>query len=281
MHRLLAWMTTLAFLAALPILLALCFTISIIGTKKGRTRNGVMQTPIRHYQHPQTGRIVILVGVIHVGRKSYYQSIQKLIDTKANQGYRILYEGVGKLTPEDIAKLPPDQRAIVEQMLGVPLVMNELVNILGETDFSFQKNGLEYPDWWIRTDMELNEVAQLFTIAGINFWDNLSPKKVRRVFKKIAKSKSSSFRKFFLTLLKYGPGIYTLYAIRAHFNQNKKAFHEIVITKRDAVAAAGILTHTEHTHVLSIWGAGHVPGIERHLFENGYLLMATEWKDAI
>ncbi|MDO8571936.1 MAG: hypothetical protein Q7R79_04625, partial [bacterium] len=55
-----------------------------------------LQVPIVTYCHKTTGKIVVLVGMIHVAEPWYYKGIQDLVDGLERAGYQILYERVKK-----------------------------------------------------------------------------------------------------------------------------------------------------------------------------------------
>mgnify|MGYP001045632970 CR=1 FL=1 len=270
----------LAMLILIPTVLLISWPISFIGTRIGRTRGGALQIPVRLYQHKETGRKVILVGAIHIGKKAYYERIQNLVDHVSTDGFQILYEGVGKMDDKDIGSLPPKQRVIVRQMKAISAFMQEVSTKLFDEDVVYQKHGLEYPDWWVRTDVEVAHVAALFAEVDLHFWDNPEDEPGEKLLEDTPEEIVWFIKTMFATAIKLLPGISTVLGTFKQFNPKKRARDHIIITMRDEVAALGILQHAEHADVLSIWGAAHIPGIHKHLSAAGYRLTATDWFDA-
>lgn len=232
------------------------------------------------YKHKKTDRKVILVGAIHVGKVSYYQRIQHLIDQAASEGFRILYEGVGKMDDKDIAKLPKKQQIIVHQMKASSAFIQGITKKLFDEDVVYQKHGLKYPKWWIRTDLDVSHVSELLTEANVNFWSDSDKRPDANFLDKLPESVSGFIKIVVHTSIKLLPGISMITSITSRFDAKKRIRNHVIITMRDEVAAHGILEHAEHANVLSIWGAAHIPGIHRHLTKAGYQHMTTKWFDA-
>lgn len=270
----------LVMLILIPIVLLISWPISFIGTRIGRTRGGALQIPVRLYQNKETGRKVILVGAIHIGKKAYYERIQSLVDYVSAEGFQILYEGVGKMDDKDISSLPPKQRVIIKQMKAISALMQEVSTELFDEDIVYQKQGLEYPDWWVRTDMEVAHVAALFAEADLHFWDYPEDEPGEKLLEDTPEEIVWFIKAMFATVIKLIPGISIVLGTFNQFNPKKRARDHIIITMRDEVAAFGILQYAEHSDVLSIWGAAHIPGIHKHLSAAGYRHTATDWFDA-
>lgn len=272
---------TLSMLTIMPVAALIAWPISIIGTSVGRTRKGLLQTPIRTYQHPATGRRIILVGVIHIGRIAYYREIQKLIDRVSLDKFRILYEGVGKLDDEDVKKLPQDQRVIVNQMRSLSAMIQSVAMNLSDRDMVYQKQGLEYPKSWINTDLTVGQIAKHFAAADIGFLNDSKKKVDENVFTDIPSEVAGFIQSFIIGALRILPGIDVITRPFNWFSRQKRIRNHIILTMRDEVAAGGILEHVEHADVLSIWGAKHIPGIHKHLSVAGFEHLETIWIDAL
>jgi hypothetical protein len=264
----------------IPIVFLVAWPISIIGTSIGRNRGGMLQTPTRIYQHSSSGRTVFLVGVIHIGRKAYYEAIQSLIDQLSQHKFRILYEGVGKMDDKDMLALPPKQRVIAKQMRAISSAMQEMSALLLDEGIVYQKQGLSYPDSWIRTDVDISHMVQLFAEADLHFWEGPSDKPEKKVLDDVPEDVVGFIKALFVTAIRLLPGISKVMGVFTQFNPKKRARQHIIITLRNEVAARGILEHAEHSDVLSIWGAGHIPGIHEHLSTAGYRHTQTIWFDA-
>jgi pheromone shutdown protein TraB len=59
--------------------------------------------------------------------------------------------------------------------------------------------------------------------------------------------------------------------------EDKAALQDIIINERNKVAVDGILEHVQHNHVVSIWGAAHLPGMISLLNKQGYREQERTW----
>lgn len=72
--------------------------------------------PVRTLTHRATGKTVTLIGVIHAGHASYYQTIREIIDDTRARGAAIHGEGCMHRQPGPETAMTPDERAAVEAM---------------------------------------------------------------------------------------------------------------------------------------------------------------------
>lgn len=272
----------LALLATLAVAFPIVWVLSIIGTQVSRTRRGVLQVPTRYYRHPETGRQVIMVGVIHIGKEAFYQQIQKLINQATTEKFKILFEGVGKIDKKDAEKLPPAQRFVVKQMHDIWQFMEFLLPWLTADDVIHQKKGLEYPDTWVRTDLNIKEVSALFADAGIDFMPKSeSDNKITKKDLSEMPLEVKGFLSWFIaTLIKLLPGLDMTKPLRRLMKPESRIRDFIILDMRNEVAAKAILEHAKTDDVLSIWGAAHLPGIHEYLVSDGYVHQSTKWHDA-
>ncbi len=65
-------------------------------------------------------------------------------------------------------------------------------------------------------------------------------------------------------------------------SSQKRKMQKVIIGIRDVIAADAIITSalTEGKNVVSLWGAGHLPGIEKRLKKSGFRKVQTEWRTA-
>jgi hypothetical protein len=56
----------------------------------------------------------------------------------------------------------------------------------------------------------------------------------------------------------------------------------VILKERDEIAVAGVRRALSegHREVVTIWGAGHVPGICRHLADDGFQRVSRDWVPA-
>lgn len=266
------------FLSFLYILLILpvALLISVIGTKTGRLRRGVLQIPVYFYKHKNTSKRVVLVGTIHIGKPSYYKKIQDLIDSMVEEGYLVLYESIGKMSNEEISRLPEKQKYFAKWIKNIDFGINELLNFFGDETIH-QRQGLRYPPSWIRTDLDLSHICSLFAETKTEFDEN--PKDDFLKIKDESGCTDDFLKIAFRTIIKIIPGLSIVFKI-IHRDKNKIARDKIFIKERDEIAFKAIIEHNKQSNILSIWGAYHLPGIHKHLLTAGYNRTNIKWFDA-
>ncbi len=271
----------LTVLIVIPAMYLILWPISFIGDRGGRTRGNTLQSPVRSYQHKETGRRVILVGICHIGKKTYYQKIQSFIDRMSSEGFQILYEDVGIEDDENTDSLDPETHSILDRMSDLDTFMREASKRFFTEDIVYQTEALEYRDSWIRTDVTATQIATSLTEIGSS-----KPDYSVTGFKIRSRSSPSEeviwcMKKIFTTATKLLPGFTVIVEIFTRFKFEARALKEVVITMRDEVATLGILEYNKYSDVLSIWGAGHISGIHKHLLAAGYQPTTTEWYDVM
>jgi hypothetical protein len=79
--------------------------------RKLRVRRGVLQTPVIRYGHWATGRIVTLVGTVHIGEASYYNRLHAMVTQLEAAGAVVCCEWVSAAAEEDWAAASASERA--------------------------------------------------------------------------------------------------------------------------------------------------------------------------
>lgn len=256
----------------LTVVAAVCRLLSYTGVGFSRQRNGFLQLPVEYYRHPESGRRVVLMGVIHMARPEYYQALQQLIDQMKD--YKVLYELVDKLTPEQNASLTQKERAVyLTQFQGGRKERQMLASVLMLQN---QIDGLRYDESWVRTDMNLHDIIQMCAEEGLTLFkggsvlveDFKSPKMaegVRWVFNLGLRNM------LFLEVLRY---------VLSRFSYSMRRHMYIILNMRNQIGFDGIQTHSQSQDVVSIWGAAHLPGLGSMLRAEGYVREKRIWLSA-
>ena len=74
------------------------------------------ETPVIGYTHPDTGRRITLIGLVHIGLPEYFANLATLISTLEAQGAQVVVEGPPP--PGDDQQRPvltEEQQAILDQ----------------------------------------------------------------------------------------------------------------------------------------------------------------------
>ncbi len=238
---------------------------NFIGVKGIRNRDGELQTPVVFYEHPETKRLVVFIATIHFAEPEYFASLQQIIESLS--GYKILFEGVGKLSQEEGRHLTEKERDIVMQFDYV----FEMTHKIGELmSFQYQKDGLSYDSSWVNTDVRLHDLVQLFAkhdICLTKKTDDLFRDKSFRLYGRWVLGKLFSHFVPFTVLV----GLLTC------FKRNEKFAKKSILDERNIVAVNGINEHLAKNNVVTIWGAAHLRGIEKHLKQSGFREIRREW----
>jgi hypothetical protein len=145
-----------------------------------RRQGRVFKTPVTTYVHPETGRRVTVVSVMHIGLPSYYSRLREIVKEKEATGAIVHCEGTGLecLTPELIkqplvsntldakvrellARIPDltdDEREVLLAMVDVALLMRRRVRELGWVEQMDKEGGLPTEPHWENIDISVLDV---------------------------------------------------------------------------------------------------------------------------
>jgi len=225
-------------------------------------------TPVIHLKNHQTDKEIVLVGMMHIGDKEYYQQVQKLIDSFL--GYKILYEGIKKLSEEEISKLSPKEVKIFKK---IEKNMNDRSVIAALLRIQDQKKGLLYDPHWICTDMTLFEFIKRLLESKT---DSMFTSETR-LPKKLAKFEKLLFAWMFDLALERMSGIMLFAKFFGLFSKKERSLEKLIVHDRNIIAINSILAHVKDFNVVSIWGAAHLPGMVKELKKNGFRQEKKSW----
>lgn len=265
----------LLFLLLVPVIVIAYLIARVVCIGLGFIRCGNIISTGRHLcvptvflQNPATGRNVILIGMIHIGKKRFYKKVQKLIDSYP--GHKILYESVGRLTTEEEGRLSPDEKKVRDQMTSMFNDRKFLQVLLSLDD---QRRGLNYRKTWIRTDIDKFVLLRRFAQARMNF--STGPRISNRVHLRLKKMPEVDralsrwvMHKLFMIL----PLMNLL-----ERGRDLKFLDQVILSERNIIGVHGILEHVGDSNIISIWGAAHIPGMVRLLQETGFRKTRVIW----
>ncbi len=262
------------FLAKIPFVMIL----SRIGNLSGRVRSGNLQTPVISYLHRQTGKTAIVIGVIHIGPKGYYSELQGILDEAELDGFAVLYEKTGKLTTAQKTKLTAEECTLAKKIENMSMLTKNVQHLFG---YVSQFKHITIKKSWINTDTTTMQVIQQLSAAGYTLSNYRS---IRELFSKNISGKwQNRLRWLIRFMIREGVGhtMFKQLTLGHIFDRNKRIWQQIVIDQRNSIAVAGIISHNTKSNVVSLWGAGHLPGIDSLLQNSGYTRAAVEWVDYI
>lgn len=269
----LALLIGLVLLVIFPFWFLFTKIVNFVNIKGIRRIGGNLQTPVVFYEHPVTKRVVVFMATIHVADPSYFADLQRLIDTLTGDGYTVLFEGVGKLTPEEEKSLTEKEQTILKQFDYLFCLLRDVASVMS---LQHQGKGLAYSPSWVNTDMRYRNLIRLFADRDITF-----VKKVREtsIFgddndKEISQLVTRwVFNKAFLNILPIGAILY----IASFFSRNRRLATKVILDARNDIAFQGIVDHTSQGNVVTIWGGAHLRGIEKRLKTAGFRAVRQEW----
>jgi len=238
-----------------------------------RIRKKSLQTGILFYHHPVCKREVILVGTTHIGETPYFAQLKQIIDQFTKQGYKILFEGVGKPTEEETSKFTPPEQEIWRMLESMLKILHVLASMLK----------LEYQgkDWskigWINTDIPIYElVTKLADYPSKNLVRSVSDTKL---WKEIEEGKHQALLTWLLNIILSNiVGISIV--VRYIFRFKSSLPEHIIVDERNVIALQSIESYGIDSNVVSIWGAEHLRGLARGLTQRGYQHRKTLWLEA-
>jgi hypothetical protein len=252
-------------LFVIGVLLIVCWPLSYFGIGFARRRNGGLELPVVTYRHPETNKTVILVGVMHIADRMYYERLQEMLDGLENRGTTIVYELIARLTEDEERALRPHERIYHKRTKEEKTERMTFMKLLVLSD---QLKHLAYRPTWVRTDMRGFAFIKRFAKARL-----IRRQAEKRV--KFLKSEKLLLRWFsnflFMNMLAFQVfmRISTLYSRRARMRDR------IIMHDRNLIGHRGI--QAQNGDVAAIWGAAHLPGIGALLRKDGYVEIDRIW----
>lgn len=231
-----------------------------------RLKGDEYQTPVVVYRHPKTRRMVVIIGMIHVGERRYYEDVLRTIEAKSD--FRVLFEQVRGLHEIEPASLSESELGVLRFFAFAKRFQNLACTTTGLVK---QGDALPIAPSWINTDMiardlvrKLAQVRHLRKPMPVYDWHELEKTDHR-----------GRLRPLFDWVL---INLYALFALGDLVRIfGRSAMHNILVKERDAIALAGIAEHVQHANVCATWGVAHLPGIDRGLRALGFIQHSRAW----
>lgn len=248
-----------------------------MGMRILRFHDNHVQTPIATYRHPDTGRLVVMFGMIHIGEKAYYEQINLQLKALEDKGFDFLYEGVGGLAPE--SELNEDQKIIVSHLTGLFKACAEIAEL---TELSSQKDVIVRTKAIANQDMTFYELVRRLSKSR-EVVDYIREKKVDEtaIAKKLESADKCLIRGAFDFVLRISAKNNWIFRTLASLIRPPKEFYKVIIEERNSIVCNTLTERCSTNDMAIIWGAEHLKGIGRFLETKlGYKLEKTEWTSA-
>ncbi|MBI1975254.1 MAG: hypothetical protein HYS57_02760 [Parcubacteria group bacterium] len=220
------------------------------------------------YEHPETKRQIVFIATIHLAEPEYFAALQRLIESLS--GYKILFEGVGKLSPQEEQALTKKERGVARDFDYI----FEAVRKIGEImSLQYQKEGLAYDSSWVNTDMQLHDLIRSFAQHDIRLL-----KREKDLNELFGGESAQLLTQWFINKLfsRFVP-VAVIVGALAFFSRNKRLVKKFILEARNEEAVRGINEHLAEGNVAAIWGAAHMRGIEKRLKRAGFREVRHEW----
>lgn len=250
----------------------------LLPLRKIKIENKTLHTPVYSLEYEVSKHKVVLYGMIHVGDKTYYESIFKDLVSFEDQDYLVLYEKVSKPEDVDVEEFSENQKDIYDM----------LVNLLGKTKLiakscglSLQKECIPLKENWINTDLTLTELVNRLDEKSLN------PKDLP--FKNVTSKDFKEDPKFFSSLFRWSlrnfDFIFSLFWVVRVFKQKReklsyKIFKEVILGERSDIGVKSILDNS-HKNVVCTWGSAHLADMVPALVKEGYSVQNVSWIEVL
>jgi hypothetical protein len=223
-----------------------------------------LQTALIHLRHPETGRRVRLMAMIHIGEPVYYTRLNEII---AEHDGLVFFEGLGQISEAELAGLTPDERKVYDAIAPLNEAYRKLASAL---DLVAQPDALTKPGpHWIRADLPLKRLLTLWAERRLPLIPALET---------AGKAlESAFFKRTTRLLLLQEPLILSAFRLVSGWSPALGRLTTLLVDERNDAAMATFDTTPADRDALLIYGAGHVPGLLAALTRRGYREEARDW----
>ncbi len=263
-----AGLILLGLLLFYPLWRLFAWAINLIGVKGIRNTGGNIETPVVFYEHPETKRQIVFITTIHLAELKYFTELQRLIESLSD--HKILFEGVGKLSPQEEQALTKKERGVARHFDHVSGAVRKIGEIMS---LQYQKEGLAYNSSWVNTDMRLYDLIRSFAQHDIRL-----VKREKDLNELFGDESAQLFTRWFINKLfsRFVP-VAVIVGALAFFSRDKRLAKKFILEARNEEAVRGINEHLTEGNVATIWGAAHLRGIEKRLKRTGFREVRREW----
>jgi hypothetical protein len=221
-------------------------------------RSAQLQTPVLRYVHPDSRRRVTVIGGMHVGDPGFFARLRTVIDGLHAAGAVVQCEGSGLLPYADADADDAERQVLAD--LGRCRELEK--RRIAELGWVGQADGLGYPPDWQIIDLTNLEIVRL---AGVD----VMAEGVRRMTKQFdwPEDDRNGITRFRLAVAM----TLRVMAIARGMDAYRKAdpANGVLLGARTSTALDGV--DTTDRHVVLIWGAMHLPGIDAGLTARGFV----------
>jgi hypothetical protein len=222
-----------------------------------RVHRRYVQTPMRRYTHPRTGRRTWLVSICHQGEPAYFVGIKSTVDGLMADGAVVHAEGT-HTSPEDLAQATPRERKVLDAQFTHDARSQQAPLFSGWVNQDAVFGGV--PEGWQQVDLSMLAVIRL---AGVEVMlASLNERNAALSRAQTRMDRLATIDMFWTEhtgrRLPDKPTDTILVGRRTQF----------ALDARDGV----------HGDVVLVWGAAHQPGLAAGLHARGYVPDIETWR---
>jgi hypothetical protein len=232
-----------------------------------------LQTAVVTMRHRTESRRIVLVAAVHVGRREYFDEIQRLIDAHEVAGGIVFYEGLGSLSESEVSSLDPDERAVYRTLAPLHEIYGAFARSL---DLAFQGDAIRYKrNAWVNADLPLKELLHRWAESGAPLLPLGNPGSEGFSIPDTGIARGLSG----LTLLQTPLMLAALNGLHGHIPALGK-LRELLLSDRNRAALDAIDAGEGDGDGLVLYGAGHIAGLVEGLERRGFVLGDQRWLTA-
>ncbi|MCA9332340.1 hypothetical protein KDA00_00520 [Candidatus Saccharibacteria bacterium] len=227
-----------------------------------------IETPIDTFEHLETGSVVDIVSVIHVGQPSYYRTLGSYIMARQDEGFEVQYEEISynpdvPLRPGILTRIKDKiDDAKTDASVDIDLTVERV------TSWTFQRNELLFRQEGARNiDLDYSEMLPEESVLR-KAYELLSFKVGQRKIARLARQDPNLLEEYLFRQMKKVADKHE--AGQANSHRRKK---RVTIGMRNERALEGVDASLESdpaAKLVLVWGRGHLEGLQSGLIERGY-----------
>ena len=227
-----------------------------------RLNHSSLQTPVRSYWHPATGRRISLVTVLKAGEAGYYHDLRHTVTTLEQAGTIVYTDDWPRLLPRDLhaAGLSGIERAALAMLAHAENLHADQVATLG---WVCRRDGLPPAAGWQTVDISPLETIRQGTVSAEHIL-------------RVAQDRSARWT--------CSPGVFRLMTtVQLRWAANVTPDMEQATTERLGPVIGHRTRHvlaalhaTTHDAAL-LWAPGHLPAMHTDLLSRSYLHAGDLW----
>ncbi len=226
-----------------------------------------VSTPIDSFEHPETGSVIDVISLVHIGLPAYYRKLGGYIMTRQDEGFIVHGEGITEEGASTVTSSPLGyiRRRLMEAHLDQSAENYALVEV--HSGYTLQDNSKLFRE----KDSENHDVSVAYITRHVGFLGHLkSVINAKRLTHKLEKN------------ARKGPDHVDEFVFKAIKKEVAKAtspkkrhtpYSKVMLNARNQVALEGVdgaLAGDPSAKLVLVWGIGHFTGLQSGLTERGY-----------